>query len=119
MRGCAKGGGVGGSPPCFAARGVTVEVRLDISSIYHATLNSGWETMKDSLVAGSVSGALTRLFTCPLDVLKIRFQLQLEPISQVRLVSLFIGETKTMFVRLPVVPELQVQECTGCSEDHS
>ncbi|CAI8032503.1 Mitochondrial thiamine pyrophosphate carrier [Geodia barretti] len=38
--------------------------------------------MKDSLVAGSVSGALTRLFTCPLDVLKIRFQLQLEPISQ-------------------------------------
>ena len=50
---------------------------------------SGWE-MKDSLVAGSVSGALTRLFTCPLDVLKIRFQLQLEPISQVcRTISSF------------------------------
>ena len=39
--------------------------------------------MNDSLVAGAVSGALTRLFTCPLDVLKIRFQLQLEPISRV------------------------------------
>ena len=39
--------------------------------------------MSDSLVAGCVSGALTRLLTCPLDVLKIRFQLQLEPISQV------------------------------------
>jgi solute carrier family 25 thiamine pyrophosphate transporter 19 len=37
--------------------------------------------MNDSLVAGTVSGALTRLFTCPLDVLKIRFQLQLEPIK--------------------------------------
>ena len=39
--------------------------------------------MNDSLVAGSVSGALTRVFTCPLDVLKIRFQLQLEPITKV------------------------------------
>ena len=39
--------------------------------------------MKNSLVAGSVSGCLVRLCTCPLDVLKIRFQLQLEPIQQV------------------------------------
>ena len=39
--------------------------------------------MNDSLVAGAVSASLTRLFTCPLDVLKIRFQLQLEPIAKV------------------------------------
>lgn len=38
----------------------------------------------DSLIAGSVAGALTRLCTCPLDVLKIRFQLQLEPIKKVK-----------------------------------
>ena len=39
--------------------------------------------MNDALVAGAVSGALTRLLTCPLDVLKIRFQLQQEPIKHV------------------------------------
>ena len=37
----------------------------------------------DSLVAGSMTGCLIRACTCPLDVLKIRLQLQLEPIHQV------------------------------------
>ena len=35
--------------------------------------------MKDSVVAGAASGVTTRLVTTPLDVIKIRFQLQLEP----------------------------------------
>ena len=51
-----------------------------------------WE-MNDSLIAGSVSGMLTRFLTCPLDVLKIRFQLQLEPISQVAITTHIVGLT--------------------------
>ena len=58
-----------------------------IMSLFRQTGEPGQRDMlkgvNDSLVAGSVSGALTRLCTCPLDVLKIRFQLQLEPIKQV------------------------------------
>lgn len=34
-------------------------------------------------MCGSVSGVFTRLLIQPLDVLKIRFQLQVEPISKV------------------------------------
>lgn len=37
--------------------------------------------MSDSAFAGSVSGIAARLITTPLDVIKIRFQLQLEPIK--------------------------------------
>ena len=36
--------------------------------------------MSDAAVAGAVSGCLTRAILSPVDVLKIRFQLQLEPI---------------------------------------
>ena len=39
--------------------------------------------VSDSLVAGSTTGCLVRACTCPLDVLKVRLQLQLEPIHQV------------------------------------
>ena len=35
---------------------------------------------KDSAIAGAVSGVTARVITTPLDVIKIRFQLQLEPI---------------------------------------
>ena len=35
---------------------------------------------KDSAIAGAVSGITARVITTPLDVIKIRFQLQLEPI---------------------------------------
>ena len=35
-----------------------------------------------SATAGAVAGAVSRLLVSPLDVLKIRFQLQLEPISR-------------------------------------
>ena len=41
---------------------------------------------RHSLLAGIVSGVLTRTCIEPLDVLKIRFQLQVEPINQARLV---------------------------------
>ena len=37
----------------------------------------------DSVVAGAVSGGVTRLLIEPLDVLKVRFQLQLEAIGKV------------------------------------
>ncbi len=37
--------------------------------------------LTDSLIAGSISGGVTRLVVAPLDVLKIRFQLQVEPIK--------------------------------------
>ncbi|XP_064395647.1 mitochondrial thiamine pyrophosphate carrier-like [Halichondria panicea] len=37
--------------------------------------------LTDSLIAGAISGGVTRLVAAPLDVLKIRFQLQLEPIK--------------------------------------
>lgn len=37
--------------------------------------------MADSLVAGCVSGGTSRLFLSPLDVLKVRLQLQLEPVA--------------------------------------
>lgn len=36
----------------------------------------------DSALAGAVSGLSARLATTPLDVVKIRFQLQLEPIRR-------------------------------------
>lgn len=38
------------------------------------------EPMKETVVAGAVSGVTARIITTPLDVIKIRFQLQLEPI---------------------------------------
>lgn len=37
--------------------------------------------ISDPAFAGSVSGIAARLITVPLDVIKIRFQLQLEPIK--------------------------------------
>ena len=42
-------------------------------------------SLSDSLVAGSVAGGVCRLLTAPLDVLKVRLQLQIEPISKVHL----------------------------------
>lgn len=37
--------------------------------------------VSDVAIAGAVSGCLTRAILSPVDVLKIRFQLQLEPIK--------------------------------------
>ena len=37
--------------------------------------------LSNALVAGGISGSLTRAILSPVDVLKIRFQLQLEPIK--------------------------------------
>ena len=36
--------------------------------------------ISDAAIAGAVSGCLTRAILSPVDVVKIRFQLQLEPI---------------------------------------
>ena len=36
--------------------------------------------MSDAAIGGAVSGCLTRAILSPVDVVKIRFQLQLEPI---------------------------------------
>lgn len=49
------------------------------------TVNSGTHMISpsDILVAGSVAGGVCRLLTAPLDVLKVRLQLQIEPISKV------------------------------------
>ena len=41
----------------------------------------------DSAVAGAISGGVTRLVIEPLDVLKVRFQLQLEAIRKVHATS--------------------------------
>ena len=37
--------------------------------------------VSESFIAGSVSGGVTRIVTAPLDVLKVRLQLQLEPLK--------------------------------------
>ena len=37
--------------------------------------------LSNAFIAGGVSGSLTRAILSPVDVLKIRFQLQLEPIK--------------------------------------
>ena len=39
---------------------------------------------REDVVAGAISGAVARFIIGPLDVLKIRFQVQVEPISTVR-----------------------------------
>ena len=51
----------------------------------------------DSFVAGSVAGGVCRLLTAPLDVLKVRLQLQIEPISKVRLFLSDVGIKHTLF----------------------
>ena len=38
-------------------------------------------SMSDAAAAGAVAGCLTRALLSPIDILKIRFQLQLEPIK--------------------------------------
>ncbi|XP_054714694.1 mitochondrial thiamine pyrophosphate carrier-like [Uloborus diversus] len=48
-------------------------------------------TEKDYITAGAVSGLITRQLFQPLDVLKIRFQLQIEPISGSSVVSKYKG----------------------------
>ena len=47
-------------------------------------------TMSDSSslhsgIAGATAGVVSRIVSAPLDVLKIRFQLQVEPIKKVRI----------------------------------
>lgn len=37
--------------------------------------------VRDSLLAGALSGAITRFLLSPLDLLKVRLQLQIEPTS--------------------------------------
>ncbi|XP_019849637.1 PREDICTED: mitochondrial thiamine pyrophosphate carrier-like isoform X2 [Amphimedon queenslandica] len=54
--------------------------------------------MKDAVVAGAVSGVTARIITTPLDVIKIRFQLQLEPIRlSVHHVSKYRGITQAIY----------------------
>ena len=44
-------------------------------------LVKGMGGVSDAVIAGAVSGCLTRAILSPVDVVKIRFQLQLEPIK--------------------------------------
>lgn len=68
--------------------------------------------MSESFVAGSMSGFLVRACTCPLDVLKVRFQLQLEPIHQVSYSKeymyvqgrKYVGYSATMSFTIATVP---------------
>ena len=46
--------------------------------------------MSDAAIAGAVSGCLTRAILSPVDVVKIRFQLQLEPIK--------VGDSYTSYI---------------------
>ena len=39
-----------------------------------------------SSIAGGTAGVVSRIVSAPLDVLKIRFQLQVEPIKRVRII---------------------------------
>lgn len=60
--------------------------------------------VSDSLVAGGLSGVFTRFLGSPLDVLKVRMQLQIEPTSALQVV------TRTLFSQLCCIlrPSLQV-----------
>ena len=49
----------------------------------------------DSVVAGAVSGGVTRLLIEPLDVLKVRFQLQLEAIGTVHTIVVYFPDLCT------------------------
>ena len=40
------------------------------------------DRLTDSFAAGSISGVITRVVSSPLDVLKVRLQLQVEPTSR-------------------------------------
>ena len=52
--------------------------------------------MKDNALAGGVSGIVARLVTTPLDVVKIRFQLQEEAINRRNASSKYTGITQTL-----------------------
>jgi solute carrier family 25 thiamine pyrophosphate transporter 19 len=48
-----------------------------------ASDENGFDMVKISMTAGALAGAVGRFVVGPLDVIKIRFQVQLEPISAV------------------------------------
>lgn len=52
--------------------------------------------MFESALAGMISGIFARLISTPFDVLKIRFQLQLEPISKKHSYSKYVGIRQAM-----------------------
>ena len=65
------------------------------------SINTSTSDQCHFVVAGFTSGCLTRFLCHPLDVLKIRFQLQIEPISRDSAVSKYrtVGQTFQCIIR--------------------
>ncbi|XP_023238728.1 mitochondrial thiamine pyrophosphate carrier-like isoform X2 [Centruroides sculpturatus] len=62
------------------------------------SINKEKLTNKDYSFAGAASGAITRFLFQPLDVVKIRFQLQIEPISKTSVTSKYKGFIQAFFL---------------------
>lgn len=71
-------------------------------------------------ISGAISGALARIVIGPLDVLKIRFQVQLEPISQKALPGQQVSKyTSVLQALLLILKEEGVPVCPSIASSYA